>query len=360
VTSKAGDQPCDKPGQASQMVKSVSTICGIDGMSFSTDQLCTMCATFKLSGYWSKKKSELLQILAVGKIHNQLYEVAENARNTGSDGKAPAKTKNCSFCLINVLFSDRISPKFLTIGVKKDKNLLDTGLAANDEYFWQEVAEKYQDVNDDYECLAWDDPLFDDIDALVTIPHTWSKLQDFYKGLSKLYLETFENHKKAEIMMTSLIFAVIEGRCTIYIYGCKKNHRWNPLSFLIYPMMSYDSGKPSYPTTTPRQSPTESETSFNMGSRSRSSLAASVGALVDERRKSREQTLSVDNSISRLNEEKLSLQISHNLEENVNQLIETKRKLQMETDPGIIKVLKNYEKQLNKVIDMSSSSSDSE
>jgi hypothetical protein len=52
---KAGDRPSDKPGQAGQMVKSVSTICGINGMSFGTDQLCTMCATFKLSGYQSKK-----------------------------------------------------------------------------------------------------------------------------------------------------------------------------------------------------------------------------------------------------------------------------------------------------------------
>ena len=122
----------------------------------------------------------------------------------------------------------------------------------------------------------------------------------------------------------------------------------------------YDSGKPSYPTTTPWQSPKESETSFNMGPRSRSSLAASVGALVDEQRKSGEQMLSVDNSISRPNEEKLSMQISRNLEENVNWLIETKRKLQSETDPGIIKVLRKYEKWLNKVIDMSSSSSDSD
>jgi hypothetical protein len=193
---KAGDRPRDKPGQAGQMVKSISIICGIDGMSFSTDQLRTMCATFKLSGYWSKKKTELLQILAVGKIHNQLYEVAENAGNTGSHGKAPAKTKNCSFRLINILFSNEVSPKFLTIGAKKDKNLLDTGLAANNEYFWQEVADKYQEVNDDYECLAWDDPLFDDIDASVTLPHTWSKLWEIYKGLSKLYLEAFENHKK--------------------------------------------------------------------------------------------------------------------------------------------------------------------
>jgi hypothetical protein len=58
------------------------------------------------------------------------------------DRKAPAKTKNCSFHLINILFSDEISHEFLTIGARKDKDLIDSGLAANDEYFWQEVTEK--------------------------------------------------------------------------------------------------------------------------------------------------------------------------------------------------------------------------
>jgi hypothetical protein len=37
---------------------------------------------------------------------------------------------------------------------KKDKDLIDSGLAANDEYFWQEVAEKYQEDNDDFIMLA--------------------------------------------------------------------------------------------------------------------------------------------------------------------------------------------------------------
>jgi rubrerythrin len=94
-----------------------------------------------------------------------------------------------------------------------------------------------------------------------------------------------------------------------------------------------------------------------VGARGRSSLAASVGPLVEERQKSREHTETVDKSISQLNEQKLKMQISHNLEENVNRLIETKKKLKTETDPGIIKVLRKYEKRLNKVIDMSSSSS---
>jgi hypothetical protein len=35
--------------------------------------------------------------------------------------------------------------------------------------------------------------------------------------------------KKAGITMTSLISVVIEGKCTTFICGCKKNHRWNLL-----------------------------------------------------------------------------------------------------------------------------------
>jgi len=296
---KAGDRPSDKPGQAGQMVKSVSTICGIDGMSFSTDQLRA-----------------------------------------------------------NVLFSDEISPKFLTIGAKKDKNLLDTGLAANDEYFWQEVAEKYQDVNDDYECLAWDDPLFDDIDASVALPHSWSKLREIYKGLSKLYSEAFENHKKSGNHDDFVNFCGNRGEVYYLHLWLQEKPQMESLVLSNLPDdVFFDSGRGSVPSITPRRSPTESESSFNVGARGRTSLAASVGALVEERRKSREQSETVDKSISHLNEQKLQMQISRNLEENVNRLIETKKKLKTETDPGIIKVLRKYEKRLNKLIDMSSSSS---
>jgi hypothetical protein len=355
---KAGDRPSDKPGQAGQMVKSVSTICGIDGMSFSTDQLRAICSNFKLSGYRSKKKSELLQIIGIGKIHNRLYESSDGAGNSGSDGKAPAKTKNCCFRLLNVLFSDEISPKFLTIGAKKDKNLLDTGLAANDEYFWQEVAEKYQDVNDDYECLAWDDPLFDDIDASVALPHSWSKLREIYKGLSKLYSEAFENHKKSGNHDDFVNFCGNRGEVYYLHLWLQEKPQMESLVLSNLPDdVFFDSGRGSVPSITPRRSPTESESSFNVGARGRTSLAASVGALVEERRKSREQSETVDKSISQLNEQKLQMQISRNLEENVNRLIETKKKLKTETDPGIIKVLRKYEKRLNKLIDMSSSSS---
>jgi hypothetical protein len=120
----------------------------------------------------------------------------------------------------------------------------------------------------------------------------------------------------------------------------------------------FDSAMTFENTTTPRRSPTESESSFR--SSSKFTLAASVNALVEERRKSREFKehfhREPDQLQSRLNKEKLEMQISRNLDDNINRLIDIKHKLESETNPGIIKVLKKYEKRLTKAIGMSSSS----
>jgi len=126
-----GDRPSNKPGEVGQMVKAALTICGIDANLFITEQLHTICGVFKLTGYQSKPKANLLQIIGVGKVHQSLYDATDPSSGDGkSDGKAPAKTRNCMFQLINILFSDEVS-------------VLDFGLAGNDEYFWQEIAKKY-------------------------------------------------------------------------------------------------------------------------------------------------------------------------------------------------------------------------
>jgi len=50
------------------------------------------------------------------------------------------------------------------------------------------------------------------------------------------------------------------------------------------------------------------------------------------------------------------MQISRNYEDHVKRLIDVKCQLKMENNPGIIKVLKKYEKRLTKAVDFSSSS----
>jgi hypothetical protein len=74
---------------------------------------------------------------------------------------------------------------------------LDSGLAVNDEYFWQEIAKKYQEKNDDYNLLAYDNAFFDCVDPSVKLEHNWSKLKEIFKNLTKSYGEVFGNHKKS-------------------------------------------------------------------------------------------------------------------------------------------------------------------
>ena len=113
----------------------------------------------------------------------------------------------------------------------------------------------------------------------------------------------------------------------------------------------FDSGNKDQFELRRQPSPTASEPSFSH-SVGKSNLAASINAPVKECRKSRESG-QVDRRIS---QQKLEMQVSHNYDDNVKQLIEVKRQLETETNPGIITVLKMYEKKLTKVVDFSSSS----
>ena len=249
--------------------------------------------------------------------------------------------------------------KFANIGGRKDKGILDSGLAANDEYFWQEVAEKYQESNESFDSLAFEDALFDGVDPSVKLEHNWSKLREIYKGLTKVYGEVFQNHKKRGNHNDFVNFCGSKGEIYYLHLWLQEKPQLEPLVVIELPeYVIFDSAAPKN-NHIPRRSPTPSDSSFR-GSSMKPSIAASVNALVEERRKAREHSEKPDQYQSKLNKVKLDMQISRNYEENVNQLIEVKHKVELETNPGILKVLKKYEKHLTKVVDMSSSSSNSE
>jgi hypothetical protein len=46
-----GDRPSNKSVEVRKMVKAALTICGLDAILFSMEQLRTICGVFKLTGY---------------------------------------------------------------------------------------------------------------------------------------------------------------------------------------------------------------------------------------------------------------------------------------------------------------------
>ncbi len=89
-----------------------------------------------------------------------------------------------------------MSSKFVQLGEKKDKNILDSGLAANDEYSWQEVVERYQETNVLYDFITFTDPMFSGIDPSIKLEHSWSKLREIYKTLTKSLWGSFRKPQK--------------------------------------------------------------------------------------------------------------------------------------------------------------------
>jgi hypothetical protein len=96
-----------------------------------------------------------------------------------------------------VLFSDKISVKFISLGEKKSKNVLDSGLAGFDDFFWQDISVQYQSTCTSFDDLAFHDKMFKGINPSIKLMHSWSKLCDIYKVLLKDYEVVRENHKKS-------------------------------------------------------------------------------------------------------------------------------------------------------------------
>jgi hypothetical protein len=66
--------------------------------------------------------------------------------------------------------------KFPKLGERKGKNTLDSRLVAYDDFFWQEVYDKYQVSSTAHDDLAFEDLMFDGINPSVKPSHSWSKL----------------------------------------------------------------------------------------------------------------------------------------------------------------------------------------
>ena len=95
---------------------------------------------------------------------------------------------------MNILFSDNFAERFAATGNAASRDLLDTGLAGNDQHFWQSVRSAFVSTAPNAvfdELLFMDDPVFslqsDDIDPSKVVPHEWKKLRTIWKSTHSDY-----------------------------------------------------------------------------------------------------------------------------------------------------------------------------
>ena len=106
------------------------------------------------------------------KYENTLVEVQGKSQ--------PRKEPQCSYRLLNIIFSDEFAEKFAYLGNVTSCHLLNQGKAGNDQYFWQEIWEVFVNETEYYsELLFTNNNVFaglENIDPSEIIQHDWKKL----------------------------------------------------------------------------------------------------------------------------------------------------------------------------------------
>jgi hypothetical protein len=105
---------------------------------------------------------------------------------------------------------------------------------SNDEFFWQEVSERYQESSEDFDQLAFEHPMFANVDPSIKLEHNWTKLHEIFKGLMKGYSEVYDNHKKSGNYDDFENFVGNPSECLHLYFWLQEKPQLQPMS-LIYP-----------------------------------------------------------------------------------------------------------------------------
>ncbi len=132
------------------------------------------------------------------------------------------------------------------------------------------MADKFQEMNRDYNELAHKPQFFLGIDPSVKLQHSWSKLRDIYTALTKSYWEVFENYKKSG-NHDDFINICGAKREVYYLYlWLQEQPQLESMVVADLPnTIFFDSATPLEIThDNPWRSPTESEASFRTSAKS--------------------------------------------------------------------------------------------
>jgi hypothetical protein len=187
-------------------VDSDQNVVGVLGVRInllSSKQLRTVCSRLNVRGVKNAKKQVMIDNITNHYKNRKAYDLIDSSPHglpeTNSNALNTAKSTTrkeiqCPFRLMNVLFSDQFAERFAATGNVASRDVLDTGLAGNDQHFWQCVRTAFVSSVPN---AAFDELLFkedvvlslqsDDIDPSKVVPHEWKKLRTIWKATNSEY-----------------------------------------------------------------------------------------------------------------------------------------------------------------------------
>jgi len=113
----------------------------------------------------------------------------------------PQKQPQCSFCLLNVLFSDAIVDDFANLGDPNERDVIDAGLAAFDQHFWEKVRHEFIHGLGHGELQFTENKHISKVANTINpgkiLQHPWKKLRSIWMQVNKVFKECNERFRKS-------------------------------------------------------------------------------------------------------------------------------------------------------------------
>ena len=147
--------------------------------SLNAKQLRAIASKLKIKGLRNAKKADIVKAITTAVMNMNAYKVLDN--QLGADLVSGGKEKtqkevHCSFRLMNVLFSDGFVEDLAQLGHTANRELLDSGKASNDRYFWEKVQGDYVSDNESYGHLQFSETSSSQCKRVSSMPQKQSTM----------------------------------------------------------------------------------------------------------------------------------------------------------------------------------------
>jgi hypothetical protein len=176
---------------------------GINGIPWAqmhVRQLRIICSRLSVRGVKNAKKAHIIEALTRWCRNRWNYNAMMAVHDSQDSGtmasgrvvKTSRKEVQCTFRLMNILFSDEFACEFATLGDVANRATLDTGKGGSNQLFWERVQDAFTEPNNDnYDRLYFiDDDVFaaqGHINPSQIVEHDWKKLRVMWKSVNADY-----------------------------------------------------------------------------------------------------------------------------------------------------------------------------